>query len=39
MIKLLPRTTQTPLYMQETGLVTARENTAWPCTSKSQVNE
>lgn len=30
--------TQTPLHMQESGLVTARENVAWPCVYKSQVN-
>lgn len=38
MIKLLPKTTQTPLHMRETRLVTVRENTAWPRTYKSQVN-
>lgn len=39
MPKLLPRTVQTPSCVQEPGLATARENTAWPCAYKSQVNE
>lgn len=39
MIRLLPRTTQTPLLTRKTGLVTAKDNAAWARARESQVNE